>query len=210
MENYIFINGRRIDLTDDQTAQIQASFHEPTTGMKSQEVMLSQVAVGDTVKIGGHEMVTLEHKEGTTALIRKELLSKAQRFGDNNNYDGSDVDDMCNEFAGEIGAAVGEENVIAHTVDLTSDDGLKDYGEIQRRASLLTADRYRKYVEVLDKHKIDGWWWLATPYSTKRHENDSWIKCVAPSGYIGNGLCHRDVGGVRPFCILKSTIFVSD
>ena len=209
MKNYIFINGQRIDLTDDQTARIKASFQEPAAGEDRQGVVLSQVAVGDTVKIGDHKMVVLEHKEGTTALIRKELLSDDQRFGDNNNYDGSDVDDMCNKFAGEIGVAVGEENVVAHTVDLTSDDGLKDYGEIQRRASLLTADRYRKYVEVLDKHKIDTWWWLATPYSTKRHEGNSWAKCVAPSGRISHVRCGCD-NGVRPFCILKSTIFVSD
>ena len=202
MENYIVINGQKTELTDKMLEAMKPF-------MPAKEMKLADVAVGDTVKIGGHKMVVLEHEAGTTALIRKELLYDDQRFGDSNNYDGSDVDDMCNEFAGEIGAAVGEENVVAHTVDLTSDDGLKDYGEIQRRASLLTADRYRKYVEVLDKHKIDAWWWLATPYSTKRHENDSWIKCVAPSGIIGGDYFNFDFG-VRPFCILKSTIFVSD
>jgi hypothetical protein len=94
-------------------------------------------------------------------------------------------------------------------VDLTSDDGLKDYGKIRRRASLLTADLYRRYVEILDKHKIDKWWWLATPHSTARHENASWVKCVAPSGYFGSDNYCGGGCGVRPFCILKSNIFVS-
>ena len=208
MENYICINGKRIGLTEEQVDQIKASIQGTEAGEKK-GVMLSQVAVGKTVKIGGHEMIVLEHAEGTTALIRKQLLHEEQRFGDSNNYDGSDVDDLCNEFADEICTAVGEDNVVAHTVDLTSDDGLKDYGKVERRCSLLTADMYRRYVDILDKFKPDSWWWLATPHSTKRHENDTWVKCVSPSGFIRDDCCNYGNCGVRPFCILKSNIFVS-
>ena len=208
MTNYICINGKQIELTEGQMAQIKASFREPEIA-GSEGVMLSKVAVGATVKIGGHEMVVLEQADHTTVLIRKQLLREEQRFGGSNNYDGSGVDDLCNEFAEDICAAVGEENVVVHAVDLTSDDGLKDYGQIQRRASLLTADRYRKYVELLDKHKPDAWWWLATPHSTDRHGNDSWVKCVSPSGNIYYDNFNFGGNGVRPFCILKSNIFVS-
>ena len=109
----------------------------------------------------------------------------------------------------EICTAVGEDNVVSHTVDLTSDDGLKDYGKVERRCSLLTADMYRRYIDILDKFKPDSWWWLATPHSTKRHENDSWVKCVSPSGFIFYGGFYFRGSGVRPFCILKSNIFVS-
>lgn len=80
---------------------------------------------------------------------------------------------------------------------------------MERRASLITADMYRKYVGILDKFKLDSWWWLATPWSTKRHDNDAWVKCVAPSGCIFRSDCYFNVRGVRPFCILKSNIFVS-
>ena len=130
-------------------------------------------------------------------------------FGKHNRYEGSNVDAECNKFADEIAAMVGAENLVEYTVDLTSDDGLKDYGKIRRRASLLTGDRYRRYVEILDKHKIDKWWWLATPHSTEKHGYAAWVKCVAPSGGIYGDGCDRDNDGVRPFCILKSNIFVS-
>jgi hypothetical protein len=63
-------------------------------------------------------------------------------------------------------------------------------------------------VEVLDKFPVDLWWWLATAYSTKKHDDDRWVKCVAPSGRVGIGNYHYDCG-VRPFCILKSDIFES-
>lgn len=173
------------------------------------QVKLSDVAAGDVVKVGGQKFIVLEHRDDGTALIRKELLRESEEFGkEDNNYTHSIVEKICNDFADELAGIVGTENVVEHDVDLTSDDGLKDYGVIRRRASLLTADMYRKFVEILDKYRLDAWWWLATPHSTARHENAYWIKCVSPAGLIGNGNYYFSFG-VRPFCILKSNIFVS-
>ena len=203
MENYISINGEKIGLTEKQVERIKGS-------LDIWKVKLADTAPGDIVKVGKHEFIVLEHREEGTAMIRKELLQENVVFGSNNNYAGSHVEVICIEFATELAAIVGEDNLILHTVDLTSDDGLKDYGTVRRKASLLTADMYRRFVQILDKHKLDAWWWLATPYSTPAHENDHWVKCVSPSGRIRNGNCISDVNcGVRPFCILKSNIFVS-
>ena len=202
MESYIVFNGQKIELTAEQVEQLKAAQQEKT-------IRLGDKAVGDIAKIGDHEMIVLEHVGAATLLIRKDLLDTMQ-FGENNNYDGSYADEACNEFAGEIAGIVGEDRVLPHTVDLTSDDGLKDYGEIQRRASLLTTEQYRRYVHILDKHKAEDWWWLATAHSTAAHGNDAWVKCVAPSGYINYNRYYNFYGsGVRPFCILKSDIFVS-
>ena len=200
MESYIVFNGQKIELTAEQVEQLKAAQQEKT-------IRLGDKAVGDIAKIGDHEMIVLEHVGAATLLIRKDLLDTMQ-FGENNNYDGSYADEACNEFAGEIAGIVGEDNVLPHTVDLTSDDGLKDYGEIQRRASLLTTEQYRRYVHILDKHKPEDWWWLATAHSTAAHGNDAWVNCVAPSGYFNFNRYDFD-DGVRPFCILKSDIFVS-
>ena len=169
---------------------------------------LSDVPVGELVTIGGHQMIVLEQTGSETMLLRKDLLRDKQEFGTTNNYDGSYVDAICQEFAKELASVVGEDNVILHDVDLTSDDGLKDFGTIQRYASLLTAEQARRYVQFLDKYKLDTWWWLATPCSTPTHSDSSWVKCVSPSGIIINYFYNFDCG-VRPFCILKSNIFVS-
>ena len=151
----------------------------------------------------------LEQFQDSAAVICKGLLHESMVFGDSNNLNGSSVDKACGTFANEIADIIGEKNLVEFTVDLTSDDGLKDYGMIQRKMSLLTADQYRKYVDILDEHKIGHWWWLATPYSTARLENARWVKCVLPSGDLSNGYYGIDNIGVRPFCILKSHIFVS-
>lgn len=200
MKNFIQINGRQIELTAEQAAQFAETY-----GPKP--VALCDIPVGETFFVGGHEFVVLEHTEQGTAAILKGLLDDMV-FGPDNNFEGSDVSERCRDFAEELETALGGEALVSHTVDLTSDDGLKDYGSVRRKCSLLTADLYRRYVEVLDLHKVDCWWWLSTPYSTPRHKNASWINCVAPSGGIDFGYYFYDIG-VRPFCIFNSSIFVS-
>lgn len=201
MKNYICLNGQNIELSDAQVAEMQKS-------LSIGQVKLKDIPVGEPFKIGNYEFVVLEHSKETAAVIMRELLHKEQQFGKNNNFENSYVDEICGKFGKEIADIIGESNLIEHTVDLTSDDGLKDYGSIKRKMSLLTANLYRRYVETLDKHKIDAWWWLCTAYSTPTHEHTSWVKCVSPDGYFNCDYYCND-SGVRPFCILNSNIFVS-
>lgn len=200
--NYIKLNGTKIELTVDQVREIERSL-----GLGKTE--LAKLEVGDTFKVGDYEFIVLEHASETTAVILKDLLREGVNFGENNRYDGSKVDRICREFGTEIEKLVGEGNLIEHTVDLTADDGLKCYGSVKRKMALLTAALYRRYVYTLDRHKIDAWWWLCTAYSTPKHEGESWVKCVSPLGYFYYRSYYNNYGGVRPFCILKSNIFVS-
>ena len=201
MKNYICLGGQNIELSDAQVTNIKKLLG---TG----EVRLKDIPEGEPFRIGNYEFVVLEHSKKTAAVIFKELLHKEKQFGKSNNYENSYVDEICEKFGKEIAEAIGESNLIEHTVDLTSDDGLKDYSKIKRKMSLLTTELYRRHVEILDKYKIENWWWLATAYSTPTHEDDCWVKCVSPYGLISSDDCSND-GGVRPFCILNSDIFVS-
>lgn len=201
-KNYICIEGNHIPMSDALVAAYKR--------MLGICVKLSDVTEGDTFKIGDYEFVVLEQYGDTAAVILKDLLPDTTAFGESNNrYDGSYADQVCCDFEEKLAAIIGSDNLLVHSVDLTADDGLKDYGRIDRKVSLLTAAEYRSYVDVLDRHKPKRWWWLATPHSTAAHENDLWVKCVAPSGGVINGRCNYGNGGVRPFCILKSNIFVS-
>ncbi len=201
MNNYICINNQKINLSEDQVQQIRGSFDLPGD-------QLADVPAAGIAKIGNHEMIVLEHIGGATLLLRKDPLRESQEFGTNNNYNGSYVDAICQEFAKEIAAIVGDDNLLLHDVDLTADDGLKDYGVIQRYASILTAPQARQYVEILDKYKLDVPFWLATAWSTPTHDDKSLVNCVWPSVGVNLSNCSDD-RAVRPFCILKSNIFVS-
>ena len=208
MENYIFAKNQKIVLTDEQADIIGAALRAMAPTQKT-ETMLADVPAGEVAKISGQEFIVLEHIGEQTYLITKNFIKDKTKFSErNNNYDGSVVDDICKDAEGLLEDMVGKDNVVEFDLDLTSDDGLKDYGQIRRKVALMTADMYRKYVDILDKNNPKKWWWLATPSSTKRHENDVWVKYVSPSGFIDFGN-YDYAGGVRPFCILKSDIFVS-
>lgn len=204
MKNYIVINGGKpIELTPEQVKTIKQSL--------CTNERLKNLSVGETFKIMDGEFVVLEQSGDTTAVITKELIKECTKFGENNNFaDGGNViREVLAKFQREIEDIIGRDNLVEHTVDLTSDDGLKDYGSTKAKMSLLTCEQYRKYVDVLDKHKLKKWWWLATPYSTPSHEDVDYVKCVSPFGYV-DGICFNfNFIGVRPFCILNSNIFVS-
>lgn len=203
MNNYLMLNNKKIELTDEQVKEIENSF-----GIGKNR--LADIETGDTFKIGKYEFIVLEHSKETTAVILKDLLANSMSFGKNANFADTDciVRKKLEEFSCELEALVGTKNLVTHTIDLTSDDGLKDYGKTKGKASLLTCNLYRRYVDILDKYKVNSWWWLVTPYSTPTHGYSTLIKCVAPSGNIYRNYydCNN---GVRPFCIFNSNIFVS-
>lgn len=206
MDNYICLNGNKVELTDEQVAKLL----DRIVGEGERPVrMLSDIPVGGVFEIGEHTFIVLEHTEYGTSALLKDLIEDETQFGESNNFDGSTVDEICGEFAEKLEGMVGEGNLLPHDVDLTADDGLKDYGTVERKVSLLTAELYRRYVYAIDMHKVDAWWWLATPHSTNTHVDYNWVKCVSPSGNFFNDYHYVNYYGVRPFCIFKSNIFVS-
>ena len=113
------------------------------------------------------------------------------------------------EFLERLEDAFGEGAVAEQFIDLTSNDGLKDYGNVKAKVGLLTEEEYRQHRDILPPLGDEGWWWLATPYSTERAGYPSLVRSV----YSGGTLYYSDacVGsvGVRPALYLKSDISVS-
>ncbi len=172
--------------------------------------MLSDIAVAETFKVGKLEFVVLEHAKDTTAVILKDCWRRAKFDNTSNNYAESDIrSDLNTNFYNTLVSLLGKENIIKHTVDLTSDDGRKEYDKVEDYISLLTCDLFRRYVYTLDKYKPGMWWWLATPYSVKSNGYEVSVRCVRGDNSLYCNFCYYD-HGVRPFCILKSNIFISE
>ena len=202
----IYIGGVKIEFTPEQIAEIRGALigEGAETAEKASMTKLEKIPVGETFKHCGYEFIVLEHLQtDQTVVCFKDLVKENVEFEESNNYDGSNVDDICCELAEEI------TDTVEFTLDLTSYDGLDDYGTVDREVVLMTADMYRKYVRILDKYKPNKWWWLATPWSTSTHDDATYVKCVSPSGNFGSRNDYYYDDGVRPFCILKSNIFVS-
>lgn len=163
---------------------------------------------GETFTIGGMEFIKFPGKDGQTPVMMKEIAFNS-RFGDDNDLRTSTVlKRMQEEILPRIIETIGEENLCTIQTDLTTLDGLKPYGVMESKISLVTLDFYRANVEIFDKYKPDDWWWLATPESAQPHDKPWWTLCVSPSGFIYDFNCSSD-DGVRPFCIFDSSIFES-
>lgn len=170
---------------------------------------LQDIAEGECFKLADdEELIVLEQDVGQTIVLRKEPLCN-MRFGKNNNFKESDVLDKLKDYQKKIQRIVGERSLKEFCLDLTSLDGLCDYGKIDVKMGVLTLEMARKYVHITDKHKTKEYCWLATPWSTKKHDNDIGVLCVAPCGIVD---CHDyDFvdNGVRPLFILDSDIVLS-
>lgn len=115
---------------------------------------LADIAVGETFKVGELEFVVLEHSKDTTAVILKSCWKRAEFDCESNNYAESDIrSDLNTTFYNTLSSLVGKDNIIKHTVDLTSDDGRKGYEKVEDFVSMLTCDLFRRYVYILDKYK---------------------------------------------------------
>ena len=170
---------------------------------------LAEIETGKIFKVGGIEFIKFCNENGGTVAVAKNILFHSA-FGENNNFAESKVLERLEaEILPKIEADVGAENVCEFETDLISLDGSTKWGKMKSKISLVTFDFYRKHVKIFDTCKPDTWWWTATPDTTSEHLTDDWIVCVSPRGDVSGGSVSDVDGGVRPFCIFDSNIFVS-
>ena len=177
---------------------------------KQSKVQLSTLNPGEIFKIGEYDFIVLEQCEERTAVISKGFIAENVKFDeDSRNYKESNLKKVIeNQIQPVIEKEIGSKNLIEHEVDLTSVDMQDEFGGFKCKVRPITFDEARLYNNLLVNKNLDDWWWTCTPWST---EDRGWkysITVVAPTGGIGNRSCDGS-RGVRPFCILKSNIFVS-
>ena len=167
---------------------------------------LGGVKPGDIVTIGDREYIALRHGEETTAIIAKNP-TKSMAFGKDGNYAKSDVRTYCNgEFYEELCKAVGEHNILPHAVNLVADDGSNKGAGVTDNVSILTCDLYRRYREFLPA--IDFGCWTASRVTTLGKDYARYVCVVNSYGVLGWGGCDYSYG-VRPYCVLNSSVLVS-
>ena len=169
---------------------------------------LSEINNGKIFNVAGFDLTKVAEDNGKTIAVFADVVFDSE-FGKNNNFAESDILHRLNdEILPKITAVVGDENVVEFETDLTSLDGLKTHGSVKSKIAIPTFDFYRNNVSVFDEHKLDAYWWLATPDTTREHCNDNWIVCVSPDGDFFSGSC-SDNFGVRPVLTFVSDISVS-
>jgi len=170
----------------------------------------TKIAPGSVINFGGIDFIVLDADDEKVLVLAKDSIgNKPFDEGDCNNFPKGTLCKYLNgTFIKNLKAKGADVSAILDTtVDLTSDDGLKDYGEATTKVFLLTCDMYRKYRSIIPN--LDNWWWLITPYSTESNGYKSLARNVYTDGSLVNGNAYYGNRGVRPALYLKSSIFES-
>lgn len=179
---------------------------------KKSKIQLCELHPGDTFKIGDHDFIVLFQDDftETTRVISKGFMAENIKFDeDTRDYSKSNLRKVIEEdIQPIIEAEVGVENIVEDSVDLTSVDMQKEFPHFKCKVRPITFDEARQYNDLLVNKELDDWWWTCTPWSTAERGWEYAIAVVASSGDVGRRFCNGFFG-VRPFCILKSNIFVS-
>lgn len=173
-------------------------------------IKYKNVDIGEVTEIAGIEWVVLDKTDERVLCLTKDFVYTNTIFDNNTpNYANSNIRNKLNgEFLSKLASEVGDDNIFDTEIDLISLDGLDDFGKVTDKVGLLTFDMYRKYNRIIEKYKVDDWWWLATPWSTPHRGWHSAVCYVGRDGAVDGDYC--DYGnGVRSFCIFSSSIFES-
>lgn len=143
--------------------------------------------------------------DDSVEVTKSHLLKKIMNFGKTNNYAESNYKEFLNtEYIKEAERKFGSENILNHSVDLTSMDGFKDYGFVEDKVTMRSFDQYRKgakYFELEDCVES-----LATPSQTPKRNDTSYVMVVGTDGCMNCIPCGWYSGGVRPVLHLRSSI----
>ena len=172
---------------------------------------LKTAARGTVFPYAGEKWVVLEHDPaGRTLCLRLDLIPN-KPFDENN----------CNNFATSsskewmngpyldnlIDAVKGPNAFLQTELDLTADDGLKDYGTCTVTIFSLTVDQYRRNRDVIPN--ADDWWWLSTAYSTASNGYEHSARYVGYDGTLDWNNAYDGDNGLRPACYLDSDLLIS-
>lgn len=169
-----------------------------------------KIAPSSVINYGGLDCIVLDVEQDRILVLAKESIGNMPfDEGNSNNFPKGTLCKYLNgEFIKKLKANGADTSaLIPTTIDLTSDDGLKDYGKTTQKIFLLTCDMYRKYRSVIPN--LDDWWWLATAYSTESNGYARIARFVRSGGGLGYYVAYGGGIGVRPAFYLKSSILES-
>ncbi len=178
---------------------------------RENKVRLSELHPGDVFKIGEHDFIVLEQLSGMTKVISKGFMTENVKFDDElRDYNDSYIRRLIEEdIQPVIEKEVGSENLVEHTVNLTSVDMQREFNDCKCKVRLITFDEARQYNDLLVNSELDDWWWTCTSWSTAERGWKYSVAVVSSSGNVFSYGCNG-IGGVRPVCIFSSLIFESE
>ena len=158
--------------------------------------------IGEKFTFRGYEWVALEVNEDNVVAIMTKAWDTAAFDEDNrNDWKTSSARKSLQE---ELLPVLGEENLIARSVDLVADNGDRRYGRTDDKIWLLSCDDFRKWREIIlaNCDFEDDWWWTLTPWHINDVGNGHYVRGIYPAGYICYNIANYSAG-VAPACVFN-------
>lgn len=184
--------------------------------MKMKDLALAQVRRGERFTLDGVEFVKLEDDLDAAFAVAADTLPECCQFEDDdaeredhNNYAGSLLSKTVERWLRDKHPAIFSA-VVERPIDLTTMDGMTDYGKPLAVVRALTIDEYRKHRSILPLTSKP--YWLATAWTTNSspysYGGNAYL--INPGGTVRNRNVCFAVFAPRPAFNLKSSIVVSD
>lgn len=176
---------------------------ESSEGEAAHETANSKVPVeGEHFARGAIEFVALGMEQGGVLAVATKPLENEMEYDENssNDWRKSSLRKYLNE---EFVKNFNKGDLLPFVSDLTSDDGMTDYGTSEDFIALLSDNLYRKYRKFMPQY--DTWVWTITPWSCLPG-HASIERIVITSGALYNSYA-SNANGVAPACIFNPAIF---
>lgn len=183
--------------------------------MKQKNMELCRVRQGEAFTFDGVRFVKLDESAGAAFVVAEDVMLENIPFEhedaereDHNNYTGSNLELSIVELLTVKHQKI-QDAVVERPIDLTTMDGLTDYGMPTVTVRALTIDEYRKYRKFIPLASKP--YWLATGWTTKSSplSGAGSAYCVYLDGTLNNNGVYRAYFAARPALYLKSSILVS-
>ena len=181
--------------------------------MKMKDLALAQVRRGERFTLDGVEFVKLEDDLDTAFAVAADTLPECCQFEDDdaerhNNYADSLLSKTVERWLRDKHPAIFSA-VVERPIDLTTMDGMTDYGKPLAVVRALTIDEYRKHRSILPLTSKP--YWLATGWTTNSssYSDGGGAYRVDADGTVGLSYVCYAYFAPRPALYLKSSILVS-
>lgn len=184
----------------------------------TKKMEICKVRNGERFIVDGEEFVKLDDIAGGAFVLLADTLPDYCAFEsedadddrDHNNFIGSNVKRVVDEWLHRHKTL--SNAAMALPIDLTSMDGMTDYGMPNVYGRILTVDEYRKYRRFIPL--TDKPFWTATPWCTRSSYSSDYGDRGAYIAYTDGSVVYSDCAYnadycARPALALKSSLLVS-
>lgn len=174
-----------------------------------------KVRPGEVFTLDGVEFVKLDEDFGTTLVVTRDVIGDGVPFEDkaaerdsHNKYRASNLEEVCERWAKCEHPDI-YKKIVVRFLDLTTMDGMTDYGAPAVAVRALTIDEYRKYRRFIPL--TSKLYWLATGYTTANSpaQDRNNVYCIDTVGSVFcENVFEHDIAP-RPALYLRSDTIVS-